>query len=93
MRTIIAAGTTIDLAWRWSAPIVPPRISSTSARIAPRPKFLNTGFANPVANTPTVLVLSGGECWEHRVFRLGDLVDSPSLYSFSMDVKEMFDAA
>ena len=50
-------------------------------------------IANPVAGTLTVLVLSDGEYREHGVFRPGDQADSPSLPGFSMDVKEMFDAA
>ena len=50
-------------------------------------------IANPVAGTLTVLVLSDGEYREHGVFRPGEQADSPSLPGFSVDVKEMFDAA
>ena len=50
-------------------------------------------IANPIAGTLTVLVLSGGEYREHGVFRPGEQADSPSLPGFSVDVREMFDAA
>ena len=50
-------------------------------------------IANPIAGTLTVLVLSGSEYREHGVFRPGEQADSPSLPGFSVDVKEMFDAA
>ena len=50
-------------------------------------------IANPIAGTLTVLVLSDGEYREHGVFRPGEQADSPSLPGFSVDVKEMFDAA
>ena len=50
-------------------------------------------IANPVAGTLTVLVLLGGEYREHGVFRPGEQADSPSLPGFSVDVREMFDAA
>ena len=50
-------------------------------------------IVNPIAGTLTVLVLSGGEYREHGVFRPGAQADSPSLPGFSVDVKEMFDAA
>ena len=50
-------------------------------------------IANPVNSTVTVLVLSGGEYREHGVFRPGEQADSPSLPGFSVDVREMFDAA
>ena len=50
-------------------------------------------IANPVAGTLTVLVLSGVEYREHGVFRPGEQTDSPSLPGFSVDVREMFDAA
>ena len=50
-------------------------------------------IVNPLTATVTVLVLSGGEYREHGVFRPGEQSDSPSLPGFSVDVKEMFDAA
>ena len=50
-------------------------------------------IANPIADTLTVLVLSGGEYGEHGVFRPGEQAGSPSLLGFSVDVREMFDAA
>ena len=50
-------------------------------------------IANPIAGTLTVLFLSDGEYREHGVFRPGDQADSPNLPGFSMDVKEMLDAA
>ena len=50
-------------------------------------------IANPIAGTLTVLVLLGGEYREHGVFRPGEQADSPSLPGFSVDAKEMFDAA
>ena len=50
-------------------------------------------IANPIARTLTVLVLSGGEYREHGVFQPGEQAGSPSLPGFSVDVKEMFDAA
>ena len=48
-------------------------------------------IVNPVADTVTVLVLSGGEYRKHGVFRPGEQADSPSLPGFSVDVKGMFD--
>ena len=50
-------------------------------------------IANPIAGALTVLVLSDGEYREHGVFRPGEQADSPSLPGFSVDVREMFDAA
>ena len=50
-------------------------------------------IANPIAGTLTVLVLSGGEYREHGVFRPGEQAGSPSLPGFSVDVREMSDAA
>ena len=50
-------------------------------------------IANPIAGTLTALVLSGGEYGEHGVFRPGEQAGSPSLPGFSVDVREMFDAA
>ena len=50
-------------------------------------------IANPIASTLTVLVLSDGNYREHGVFRPGEQAGSPSLPGFSVDVKEMFDAA
>ena len=50
-------------------------------------------IANPVACTLTVLVLSDDEYREHGVFRSGEQAGSPILPGFSMDVKEMFEAA
>ena len=50
-------------------------------------------IVHPIAGTLTVFVLSGGEYREHRVFRPGEQVGSPSLPGVSVDVKEMFDAA
>ena len=49
--------------------------------------------ASPVTGTVAVLVLSDGEYREHGVFQPGERADSPSLPGFSVDVKEMFDAA
>ena len=49
--------------------------------------------ANPVTGTVAVLVLSDGEYREHGVFQPGERADSPNLPGFSVDVKEMFDAA
>ena len=50
-------------------------------------------IANPIPGTLTVLVLSGVEYGEHGVFGPGEQADSPSLPGFSVDVREMFDAA
>ena len=50
-------------------------------------------IVNPIAGTLTVLVLSDGEYREHGVFRPGEQADSPNLPGFSVDVREMFDAA
>ena len=50
-------------------------------------------IVNPVADTVTVLILSDGEYGEHGVFRPGQQANSPSLVGFSVDVREMFDAA
>ena len=50
-------------------------------------------IANPIAGALTVLVLLDGEYGEHGVFRPGEQADSPGLPGFSVDVREMFDAA
>ena len=50
-------------------------------------------IANPVVGTLTVLVLSGGEYREHGVFQPGEQAGSPILPGFSVDVRELFDAA
>ena len=50
-------------------------------------------IGNPIAGALTVLVLLDGEYGEHGVFRPGEQADSPSLPGFSVDVREMFDAA
>ena len=50
-------------------------------------------IANPVARTLTMLVLSDDEYREHGVFQLGEQAGSPILPGFSVDVRELFDAA
>ena len=49
-------------------------------------------IANPLDETVTVLVLSGGEYREHGVFRPGERAGSASLPGLSVDVRETFGA-
>ena len=49
-------------------------------------------IANPLDETVTVLVLSGGEYREHGVFRPGERAGSASLPGLSVDVRETFTA-
>ena len=50
-------------------------------------------IANPVTGTLTMLVLSGDEFREHGVFQPGEQAGSLILPGFSVDVRELFDAA
>ena len=47
-------------------------------------------IVNPIDETVTVLVLTGGEYREHGVFRPGQQADSPLLPGFSVDVRDTF---